>query len=1066
MGILDSMRMNPSLVWLSDMIQLTQADEIRVPTSYPQQVYETKELLASDGSGLVNTVLDFAIACTQVDYSVETSNPNLTNVLNKWLHTINYSLKGTVPVGVKALAKEYGRERWKSSSFLLLRTVWEEVDGYTLPTKLWFVDGEDIIVEEGNDDGVRRLGEEKYSLRISKTKKSNKPHAIPLPSKKDELIFIQKPYSSWNDLYPIPFVIQRGIFRNLKFLELLEKKGDFVVGKALEYLLLLKKGDPTLSATNPDFTYSKEDFQTVKDDLAKFLQERNTTNGVSAYTTGFDTEFEHLIPEYERAIKQELYSPTERKLLAGLGLIDIIQGIASTRKDSILNPKPFISDVETSIVDYKTLLADVMFTIVEKNKIRHKKYFSDKSKPKIHNTPVKQFIDKELRQMMRSVYDRGGLSKQTFIEVVGELDYQVELERRIKERKSGADIELYPPIIQNVERDVSPQELNRPLKKEKKKDVEDENKTGLEKINYVKSLEEAICPECGEEFDFESAMELEIGVLECPHCEGAVNKEDIVYIGKSLVDIDDIPRLNVKNSKTYEKSDYISIHLNEESYKQKITEQSYSYFKLALISKSVKDYIKEDGWKCNDVLNIDSYSGKRTRPVYSKLPTSRIKTEELLVDGFYCLEKDDEKLVVGIRPYMSNFGVAVYSDNSSRDLADVFISGFETHASDNNFLKGEKITPVGKFLTIPETTFKDVKLDKNKKQAIKIGALEFFKKKEIYAQNKLPFKRGLIFAGEPGTGKTLVGKALMKETKNTFIWVTAGDLTTHWGDMDPQAFGRLLGMAKELAPSVLFAEDIDDYLEAKSSVDTIKTQMDGLDSMDGVVTILCTNYPERIPLSLIDRPSRFDDVIMFDLPDEGLRYDILDAHLKKVTIRDRVNVLKKIAKESDGLTGAHLKEVAVYSILLASDAEREEILKEDFNKSLEKIMNTRELIKTLQENKGAEEVQDNKTQLCICSSCGEEFDYLAQPEAGMGWVKCPNCEEAVTQKDLIYEEAPYKNITELPKQVQVLPKSGQKIWLEVFNKSYPKGEDYARKVAWTAVKNVYKKVGDKWVKKK
>ena len=992
MGILDSMRMNPSLTWLSDMIQLTQADDIIVPVKYPEQVSQVKKLLSSDGSGIVNSVLDFAINCSQVDYSVETPNQNLTSVLNKWLHTINFSLRGKIPLGVKALAKEYGRERWKGSSFLLLRTVWEEVDGYSLPTKLWFVDGEDIIVGEGNEDGIRRLGEEKYFLRVSKIPKNNKPKAIPLPSKKDELIFIQKPYSSWNDLYPVPYVIQRGIYRNLRFLELLEKKGDFVVGKALEYLLLLKKGDPQLSATNPDFTYSKEDMQTVKDDLTNFLNTRNTSKGVSVYTTGFDTEFEHLIPEYSKALKQELYTPTERKLLSGLGLVDIVQGVSSTRKESVLNPKPFISDVESSINDFKTLISDIMLTIIERNKDRHKKYFSENTPPKIHTTPIKQFIDKDLRQMMRSVYDRGGMSKQTFIEVVGELSYSVELERREKEMKSGTDIVMYPPVIQNMENTVSPQEQDRnvknkikPIKDEKKKNVdpEDENKKSLEKVNYVKSH-------------------------------------------TTLIDMDDIYTLAIdSNKKIYEKSDYISVHLQEETYNQKITSQNYSYFKLALISKAVKDFQEEDGWICNDILNLDPYSGNRTRPVYSKLPTSRIRTEELLVDGFYCLDKGDEKLVVGIKPYMSSFGVEVYSNNSSEDLADIFIEGFEKHASENNFLKGEKITPAGKFLAIPETTFSDVKLKKDKKQAIKIGVLEFFKKKDIYANNKLPFKRGLIFAGEPGTGKTLVGKSLMKESTNTFIWVTAADLVNNWGDMDSKAFGRLLSMAQELAPSVLFAEDIDDYLEAKSSVDTIKTQMDGLDSMDGVVTVLCTNYPERIPKSLIDRPSRFDDVIIFDLPDEELRYDILDAHLKSVVIKNRKTLLKKIAKESDSLTGSHLKEVAVYSILLASDDGREEITEKDFNKALDKIKRTRELIQNLDDNKGA------------------------------------------VEKDVVYEEAPYTK-TKFPPQLKSLPAGARSIWIDTFNTVLEDidDEDQARKAAWRNVKLKYKKVNDKWIKKK
>jgi len=476
------------------------------------------------------------------------------------------------------------------------------------------------------------------------------------------------------------------------------------------------------------------------------------------------------------------------------------------------------------------------------------------------------------------------------------------------------------------------------------------------------------------------------------YAEMAIEKIDE---SKRLIDADNIKDLAVdinESSLTLanQKNDYISKYLNEISYKQKVTEQTYSYFKLALISKAIKEFQKQDNWKCVEILNINHY-GERSRPVYSKLSTSRIKTEELLIDGFYCLEKEDAKLVIGIRPYFGCFGIAVYSDNSSGQLADNFIDGYEKYAKENNFLKGEKITPQGKFLPIPETQFEDIKLEKDKKQAIKVGALEFFKKKDLYSSNKLPFKRGLIFAGEPGTGKTLVGKALINNTDNTFIWVTASDLMTHYGDIDSSSFGRLLSMAEELAPSILFAEDIDDYFTAKGSIDVIKTKMDGLNSTDGVVTILCTNYPEKIPATLIDRPSRFDDVIIFSLPDENLRYEILNAHLKNTKINNREEVLKKIAKDSEGLTGAHLKEVALYAIILASDNGRTEAIEEDFNKALNKVKDTRKLIQTLKAKKEIEEAAYD----CECLECGK----VISTDKHCKDIKCPECGGEMRRKD-------------------------------------------------------------------
>jgi predicted Zn-ribbon and HTH transcriptional regulator len=105
-------------------------------------------------------------------------------------------------------------------------------------------------------------------------------------------------------------------------------------------------------------------------------------------------------------------------------------------------------------------------------------------------------------------------------------------------------------------------------------------------------------------------------------------------------------------------------------------------------------------------------------------------------------------------------------------------------------------------------------------------------------------------------------------------------------------------------------------------------------------------------------------------------------------------------------------------------------------------------------------------EIAKCKKCGHEFDYLSVQEAGMGWVKCPKCEEAVTQEDLII--APYDKDNP-PAFLKKYPKGAQEVFIDVFNKSLPKGEDYAFPVAWSAMKrwlkkHGYKKVDNKWVK--
>ena len=496
-------RLNPTLSWLWDLISFISKEEIKVPDGYNDQVEAVKEVLKSDTSGIVNSILDFAINIATVDFTIEVENLTFKNLIQNWFSKINYSLLGKIPTGVKALAKEYYKERWKGSSFLLLRTQWEHIDiegtKFNLPTKMWFVDGENIVVKD--ESASRIVGAEQYYLKVNSKQKL-------LPTRKDELIFVQKPYSSWSFLYPIPFIIQRGLYKNLQIFDLMNTKGEKIIGRALEYLLSVKKGTEGLALKGlPEFTYSKEDLKEVKEELKKLIDDAKSSSGTPTAVSSFDTEIEHIIPDYSRALNIVLYTPLERRLLAGLGIIDIIQGISSARRESLLNPKPFIAEVENAIEDFISLLSDVMTTIKERNLDIHRKYFADKIQ--LHYTPIRQFIDDSLRDHLRSMYDRGVLSKQTYAEVIGGVDYDIEVTRRLQETKAGHNIVMYPPLIQNREDipDLTLEELP--------------DKTGPEAKNYKGTLEvkKAICKDCQHEFDVEITPEFSKEKLKCPKCE-------------------------------------------------------------------------------------------------------------------------------------------------------------------------------------------------------------------------------------------------------------------------------------------------------------------------------------------------------------------------------------------------------------------------------------------------------------------------------------------------------------------------------------------------------------------
>ena len=468
----------PTLAWLSQLLQLYSAQSISVPTEFRDQVNAVDTILHGDTSGLVNSLLDFAIESACVDFSVETSNATLTDKLNAWLANVNSSLRGKIPVGIDALAKEYFRERWKSSSFIVLRTVWEDVDGLKLPTKMWFCNGRDVEIFDDEETRAKTLGSEEYKLIVSKDKR------LSIPTSKQEKIFIQKPFEKWSADYPTPYLIKRGVYYNLKFLEMLNEKGANLVNKALEYLMLLKKGDVELAKLGkPEFTYDEEDLKKIKKDFQTSMDERNVTPGIPAYISNFDTSIEHLIPDYQKALASELYSPIERRILAGLGFIEVLEGITSSRKDSVLNPKVFVSEVKAGLNDFATLITDVLMTAIELNKDNHRKY-ANVEMIQIRTSPLKNFFGDDILQFLRSMYDRGLISKRTIVELGVDIDFDAEVERRKREQADGIDQKydatMFPPIVNNIDEQMG----KNIAKPNKPTDNTPEKKKGPEAKNF------------------------------------------------------------------------------------------------------------------------------------------------------------------------------------------------------------------------------------------------------------------------------------------------------------------------------------------------------------------------------------------------------------------------------------------------------------------------------------------------------------------------------------------------------------------------------------------------------
>ena len=257
---------------------------------------------------------------------------------------------------------------------------------------------------------------------------------------------------------------------------------------------------------------------------------------------------------------------------------------------------------------------------------------------------------------------------------------------------------------------------------------------------------------------------------------------------------------------------------------------------------------------------------------------------------------------------------------------------WEKARTTHNFLKGEAFSLSGEFL--PETSDKwgQLFLEPENEKALKRAV------DRLNTDGSKAVNRGVLMLGPPGTGKTLSGRIIRNTVKGSFIWISSRDFYYSG------AFGglsRAFELARELSPSVIFVEDVDNWLSDRTT-DMMKTEMDGIGRHSGVVTILTTNYPERFPEALIDRPGRFHDVLKFDLPSEGIRSKMLAHWLPELSSVASL----KLAKETDGMSGAHLYELAQFAkVIQTEDGVK---LDEAAYSALEKVRQQREMINQTQ----------------------------------------------------------------------------------------------------------------------
>src|SRR4051812_27845791 len=205
--------------------------------------------------------------------------------------------------------------------------------------------------------------------------------------------------------------------------------------------------------------------------------------------------------------------------------------------------------------------------------------------------------------------------------------------------------------------------------------------------------------------------------------------------------------------------------------------------------------------------------------------------------------------------------------------------------------------------------------------------------------------KGFLLYGPPGTGKTLLAKATARESEANFIATKSSDLLSKWYGESEQQIARLFARARQVAPTVIFIDELDSLVPARGGglgepqvtervVNTILSEMDGLEELNNVVLIGATNRPNLIDPALL-RPGRFDELIFVGVPDTAGRRRILAIHTKHMPLAKDVD-LESLAQRAERFTGADLEDLVRRAGLTAlrRGLDAADVTMEDFEAAL------------------------------------------------------------------------------------------------------------------------------------
>ncbi len=369
------------------------------------------------------------------------------------------------------------------------------------------------------------------------------------------------------------------------------------------------------------------------------------------------------------------------------------------------------------------------------------------------------------------------------------------------------------------------------------------------------------------------------------------------------------------------------------------TKMNYSELLVALGNGTVEEVeLNSEGSKAYVKLKNSTIEKEVNIP---SLDSFMNQINEYLVTGNITLKQASESIFITILGLLSPFAIAIVFII----FWTIFMSGSQGSGNKTmSFGKSRARMMGGAEKT--KITFKDVAgVDEEKEELQEI--VEFLKSPKKFTDMGARIPKGVLLVGHPGTGKTLLAKAVAGEAGVPFFIISGSDFVEMFVGVGASRVRDLFEQAKKNAPCIIFIDEIDavgrqrgaglggGHDEREQTLNQLLVEMDGFGTNEGVIVLAATNRPDVLDKALL-RPGRFDRQIVVPAPDVRAREEILEVHARRKKLADDVD-LKIIAKNTAGFSGADLENVLNEAALLAARRDKHEIGMQEVEDAMIKV---------------------------------------------------------------------------------------------------------------------------------